>query len=1306
MEHIESVRDRLAALRAAPDANPVWTALPEGDAVEPETSGPLRGWLVAVKDNVDVAGLLTSATTGRPLYTPEQDAPVVAALRAAGAIVAGKTSMGQLATGARDASGDLSSIADADFIAGGSGGAVAVARGLTDVAIGTDAGGSGRVPAAFNGIIGLRPTAGLIPSAGAVLAAPGYESMSLFARDLDHAEQALAVVVKHCLDVPGSRPWPADAPLAAPARVRLGVPTAAGLDPMAPAWRTAFEHGGRRIDPAQFEIVRVDVTELLGARLPYDVPLLRDLQAQRAMASRVSALWNQIDVLVTPTAPGHPTHEHAANDPAGVTAWLGTYTNFVDLLDLAAVALPMSTDPDLPVGITLVGPAFSDRVLLDVAARLRPDLAPLQPWLPGHHEIAVVGEHTRGGAAEHELTRLGARFVREARTSPEYVLHRAGLVRRPGGASIATEIWALPSAALSPLLGCVPAPLSLGTVRLDDGTTVTGFVCEPGATFAVTPSPESPAPRSVAPPVERPNMPRTPGDRIAEIGGLFSTRALEHVRPLVTEDLLEEHRKSPLEVTNPALRHLLEQIAQAPTTDDLAVLTLKPGESYQVIRRAVLRGFPHDLSDIRRYPTEEAALHEILLRRLASLGLRPRVPGDDDGVMATEPDTKLPRVIGYTDRLGVKQGTSVDVHLSSTHPVMVTADLVSLGSPEVVASFGDVQVTPQRTVMGSCAVTGLLPVDICVLTAIFMPTGIGNGRQVVLSQDGDAGWAFAIDKQGRPELTTGGVTTTGKKPLVNGVWYMVAVEGAEKGTFTVATVPAPRSGWTSGVTMMPQTVTAEVPLVMSDQPLRFAARTQGEAWADCFDGKIETPVALKAGLSAADVVKGARRRMPAREQETAVVIWDVAANLNDEGIKDHEIPGLVRSESGGWEEVPSVAAQTLNAPTWAVTSSGWNGMQDSFAGRPEQWAAVHFHRSDLDDCRWPVSFTVEVADTVRSGAYVVRLCAPGFETELLPLFVEPEWPEAKLAVIVPTLSYLAAEDEPAPPVITDADLYLHDHPEFGHHNGETHASLRRPLLHLRSTGSGRLASDTQLLSWLDAEGIPYEVVTDHTLHEQGAEALRNYAAATTTSRPEHYTTTMLDAVEDYVNGGGRFMYLGAQGFSSRVSVDYRRPWVMELRRADARPGELFAAYSGERGGSWSTLGRAPHKFFNVGSGSRRPDLAGWYRRLADADDERAAFILDGVTDETFGKLDAHSVDHYDPALGSSPDVLVLATGEGLSQVNDPSVRADMTYRVTTSDGAVFTAGASSWCGSLGKDPAVSRITKNVITRFIDEEQLD
>jgi allophanate hydrolase len=525
-------RDRLAAIRAEPSTTPVWITRLPADRADAELSriarldsAPLRGWLLAVKDNIDVAGMPTTAAAPRELYTPGEDAPVVAALRAAGAIVAGKTNMDQFATGlvgTRSPYGAPSSVANPELISGGSssGSAVAVASGAVDIALGTDTAGSGRVPAAFNGIIGIKPTLGLVPAAGVVPAAPSYDAVTVFARDLTHAEAALGVMAR------GGRAWPLDAPLAAPPRVRLGVPGAAGLEPMSPAWRAVFEAAVEELDPAAFEVVRLDVGELLAAaKLLYEGALLaertasfghlldelgdeadptvaavvagghrftaadlvRDQQLLRAAAARAAALWDGVDVLMTPTAPGHPAHEQVAGDPVGVNSWVGTYTNFVNLLDLSAVAMPLDTGPGAPVGVTVVGPAFGDRVLLDVAARLRPDLAPDRPWLPAHHEIVVAGAHRRGGKLEHELVALGARFLRAVRTAPEYGLYRLdlapprpGLVRRAsGGAAIAAEVWALPVAAVSPFLAGIAAPLGLGTVRLADGSTATGFICEP-----------------------------------------------------------------------------------------------------------------------------------------------------------------------------------------------------------------------------------------------------------------------------------------------------------------------------------------------------------------------------------------------------------------------------------------------------------------------------------------------------------------------------------------------------------------------------------------------------------------------------------------------------------------------------------------------------------------------------------------------------------------------------------------------------------------------------------------------------------
>ncbi|PVE13676.1 hypothetical protein Y717_14690 [Streptomyces scopuliridis RB72] len=496
---------------------------------------PLNGVLLAVKDNIDVRGLPTTAATPAPLRDPETDAAVVEGLAHAGAIVVGKTNMDQFATGlvgTRSPYGAPVSVSDSSRISGGSssGSAVAVAAGLVDAALGTDTAGSGRVPAAFNGIIGVKPTLGLVPMTGVVPAAPSYDTVTLFTRDFDTAERVLPQMAKYVHTDPTSRAWPADAPLAAPPVARLGIPRPENLSAMSPQWHAAFDDAVTALDAETFTAQRVDIDGLLriarllyegalvaerahafgpelarlghtadpsirrivGAADPSAVDLVRDQQTLRAGIAEARALWERVDALLLPTAPGHPTTEDVAADPIGVNSWLGTYTNFVNLLDMAAVAVPLRTGSRAPMGLTLVGRAFSDRLLLDLAERLRPDLrSTAATWIPAHHRVAVFGAHLTGEPLNHELTGLGARLLKPVRTTDHYRLFRLstdpakpGVVdsgEPTGHPGIEGELWALPPAAVSTFLEGIASPLALGRITLDSGESVTGFVCEPRA---------------------------------------------------------------------------------------------------------------------------------------------------------------------------------------------------------------------------------------------------------------------------------------------------------------------------------------------------------------------------------------------------------------------------------------------------------------------------------------------------------------------------------------------------------------------------------------------------------------------------------------------------------------------------------------------------------------------------------------------------------------------------------------------------------------------------------------------------------
>ncbi len=502
---------------------------------------PLAGMVIAVKDNIDVAGMPTTCASPGASYVPEQDATSVRLLRAAGAVILGKTNMDQFATGlvgVRSPYGIPVSVLDPELVSGGSssGSAVAVAQGIVDAALGTDTAGSGRVPAAFNAIVGIKPTLGLVSTSGVVPASPSYDAVTVFAADLRTAELVLAQITHHDPTDPRSRRWDTGAPLAAPAAPVFGVPATQALEPMSASWRSAFERSITALSTAGMRIVEVDVAPLLdAATLLYDGALIAErtaafgalldrepqtidptvngivrtgyektaveLARDQFELARVRALlgdvWSSIDTLILPTAPGHPSVAEVHADPVTVNSWVGTYTNFVNLLDLSAVAVPGIT----PVGLTLIGPAFADRALLDLALRVHqavgvsssgaagtaPAAVTPTSWLPEHASIAVFGAHMSDQPLNHQLTSRNARLVGKIATAPTYSLYaldtvppKPGLVRDPrSGASFIGEEWALPLSALGEFLGDLAQPMCVGKVDLSDGRQVLGFLCEP-----------------------------------------------------------------------------------------------------------------------------------------------------------------------------------------------------------------------------------------------------------------------------------------------------------------------------------------------------------------------------------------------------------------------------------------------------------------------------------------------------------------------------------------------------------------------------------------------------------------------------------------------------------------------------------------------------------------------------------------------------------------------------------------------------------------------------------------------------------
>ncbi|MGJ5045027.1 MULTISPECIES: allophanate hydrolase [unclassified Bradyrhizobium] len=534
------------SLRGEKDALAEAETLADGDR-----SLPLYGVPVAVKDNIDVAGLPTTAACPAFAYTPSRDSTAVARLRAAGAIIIGKTNLDQFATGlvgVRSPYGIPKNPVRADLVPGGSssGSAVAVSAGLVPLALGTDTAGSGRVPAMLNNIVGLKPSLGMISTSGLVPACRTLDCISVFSLTVDDAVAALSVLAAPDPLDPFSRDRPLGAVTAFPEGVKLGIPRPGQLiffgDKAADA---AYSAAAARFVKLGAELVAFDLEPFYEtARLLYEGPwvaerylVIRDLlasdpdaihpvtreitiggargsaadtfaalyrlQALRKVAERTFA---DIDALVLPTAPTAYTTADVLANPIELNSRLGTYTNFVNLLDLCGLAVPAAMRSDgVPFGITLLAPAGRDATLASLGRAFHadtalpvgakpvplPPLAPVSPALHGDEiAVVVVGAHLSGMALNHELTSLGGRLLEATTTAPDYKLYalsttppKPGMLRIDDGqgTAMAVELWALSAASFGKFVNLIPPPLSIGTIRLANGRSAKGFLVEPAA---------------------------------------------------------------------------------------------------------------------------------------------------------------------------------------------------------------------------------------------------------------------------------------------------------------------------------------------------------------------------------------------------------------------------------------------------------------------------------------------------------------------------------------------------------------------------------------------------------------------------------------------------------------------------------------------------------------------------------------------------------------------------------------------------------------------------------------------------------
>ena len=460
-----------------------------------------------------------------------------------------------------------------------------------------------------------------------------------------------------------------------------------------------------------------------------------------------------------------------------------------------------------------------------------------------------------------------------------------------------------------------------------------------------------------------------------------------------------------------------------------------------------------------------------------------------------------------------------------------------------------------------------------------------------------------------------------------------------------------------------------------------------------------------------------------------------------------------------------------------MTGFNWTGDDIVYHHKPEEYGAIHFHDDDIDDARWEMDFEYTIPEDLKSGVYAARLRIGGDDSsdteDFVPFVVRPPKNTAtsKLALILPTNSYMAYSNDNLGtnsvvaqllagkvPVMAPSDLYLNEHREYGlstyslHSDGSgvCYSSRLRPILNMRpkyrhwlSPSLWQLNGDLHLTDWLEERNFDFDVHTDEDLHREGVGLLNQYQTVLTGSHPEYTSEKMYAAFESYQLEGGRWIYLGADGFYWISEYHPDNHNIIEVRKGEAgtrawtaNPGEYNNAFDGKFGGMWRARGRIPSKLCGLTFTAYGFDVSSYYRRAEDSKRPECAWIFEGVGENEvigdFGLVGGGAagleLDRYDLEFGTPHNAYLLARSEGhtnlMLQVNEeihfnvrgyygggtenPQVRADMIYYKTPNDGALFAPGSLSWCGSLSHnnyDNNVSRILENAIRGFLKEGPL-
>ena len=706
-------------------------------------------------------------------------------------------------------------------------------------------------------------------------------------------------------------------------------------------------------------------------------------------------------------------------------------------------------------------------------------------------------------------------------------------------------------------------------------------------------------------------------------------------------------------------------------------------------------------------------------------------------------------LVGYVERFSARPGERIAVKVSSQLGGRYRADLVRIqhgdANPagpgmklwDVPAAFaGEYPGRAQPVHAGSSGVVAAaldLP-DACTLVVRVQPWLL-DGRPQIVWSIGD-GFRLAVDAAGAV-LEMDGARCQVPAPMLERRWYELRVLLSAGRARLVQT--ALQVSWgvvDSGTAEIAGRMDALRDMVFAAAP-KFGASDHPHH--QFLNGRIEDPAVLAGVRDDA---------MPAAGD--CIAWWDFSADIPTDRITDrgpHGLHGTLR-----------------NLPTRAVCGSRWDGAEMNWRHAPSQYAAVHFHEDDLYDCEWETDFYVDIPAGMANGLYGVRLRA-GDVQDIVPIYVLPPkgMATAPVAFLASTFTYQIYAnhqrfnvDDAFRARMKDWDAYpwnAEDHPEYSNStynkhpdgSGVCYSSMRRPILTMRpgyityndARGSGlrHFPADTHLIDWFAAKGIAYDIITDHDLDREGLDLLKPYRAVVTGSHPEYHTPNTLNALQDYISGGGRLAYLGGNGFYWRIANSVAVPDVVEVRRAEggirawaAEPGEYYQALDGGYGGLWRRNGRPPQVLAGVGFSAQGMFEGSYYRRMPDAANPRAAWIFAGIDDDLLGDFGlsgggaaGFELDRADFKLGTPPNALILGRSEAhqrhfvavpeelLSHISTITgekpaqlIRAEIVYFETQAGGAVFSTGSITFCGSLsqnGYNNNISRMLENVLRRF-------